>query len=247
MYQNNGKAVMNADQSNTIFAALGAGVNLNTLTTTGVYHQATSANATTALNYPIAQAGLLECFGTTYLYHRYTVFGSGGGQVYVRGYYSGAWSAWRKLVFDFDVDTLTAARVCRTLKTSTQYTSASPGQPTSVTWTSDSSGSGMWAAGSPNSIWPNKAGWWRVSANLRIYTQQGSAGYAQVQMNGANSSASESLANDVGGIGTYVQPSDMFKVTSVGNDYFQTVAFATSASAEIWGPNCHMEAEYIGA
>ncbi|MCG2605873.1 MAG: hypothetical protein KBO60_22710, partial [Achromobacter sp.] len=41
-------------------SALGATVDLNTLTNPGRYHQGTNANALTGSNYPIANAGLLE-------------------------------------------------------------------------------------------------------------------------------------------------------------------------------------------
>lgn len=75
----------------------GKNVNLDTVTKTGVYHQATSANASTALNYPVGVAGLLEVHnpdaGMTY--QRYTVYKSGG--VYWRGLYQNSWGEWKRV------------------------------------------------------------------------------------------------------------------------------------------------------
>ena len=47
---------------------LGNNVNLNSLTMEGYYHQAINANASTALNYPIAEAGLLTVIKRGYIY-----------------------------------------------------------------------------------------------------------------------------------------------------------------------------------
>lgn len=75
----------------------GKNVNLDTVTKTGVYHQATSSNASTALNYPTGTAGLLEVYnpdaGMTY--QRYTVYKS--GDVYWRGLYQGSWGKWKRV------------------------------------------------------------------------------------------------------------------------------------------------------
>lgn len=75
----------------------GKNVNLDTVTKTGVYHQATSANASTALNYPTGIAGLLEVHnpdaGMTY--QRYTAYKS--GDVYWRGLYQGSWGKWKRV------------------------------------------------------------------------------------------------------------------------------------------------------
>lgn len=76
---------------------LGKNVNLDTVTKTGVYHQATSANASTALNYPTGTAGLLEVHnpdaGMTY--QRYTVYKS--GDIYWRGLCQNSWGAWKRV------------------------------------------------------------------------------------------------------------------------------------------------------
>ena len=74
---------------------LGKNVNLDTVTKTGVYHQAASANASTALNYPTGTAGLLEVHnpdaGMTY--QRYTVYKS--RDFYWRGLYQNSWGEWK--------------------------------------------------------------------------------------------------------------------------------------------------------
>lgn len=77
--------------------SLGKNVNLDTVTKTGVYHQATSANASTALNYPTGTAGLLEVHnpdaGMTY--QRYTGYKS--RDFYWRGLYQNSWGEWKRV------------------------------------------------------------------------------------------------------------------------------------------------------
>lgn len=73
------------------------GVDLNTYTTQGLYHQSANAQASTGSNYPIAHAGLLEVFAphVSFTYQRYTVY-SGDG-FYVRARYSSTWHPWRHI------------------------------------------------------------------------------------------------------------------------------------------------------
>ena len=81
-----------------------AGTNLNTYTETGLYHQSVDANATLALNYPVALSGMLETQSNgqgTFMYQKYHVYGSNNA-VYIRTFYS-TWSAWNKLTRDSDV------------------------------------------------------------------------------------------------------------------------------------------------
>lgn len=79
-----------------------AGANLDTYVTTGVFHNGSNANALPELNYPIAYAGLLEVhhIGTTFIYQRYTTYGStgaGGRTMFSRAKYSSnPWTAWRE-------------------------------------------------------------------------------------------------------------------------------------------------------
>ena len=77
---------------------LGSGVDLNTITTTGAYHQNLTANAQNGKNYPIGQAGLLEVFNpdASMTYQRYTVYGN-YNKVFTRCLYNSAWSKWEEL------------------------------------------------------------------------------------------------------------------------------------------------------
>ena len=88
-----------------VSTSLGAGVDLNNLRTPGFYGQATSAQATLVLNYPIALAGtlLINNAGTTETSQMYVVFNT--GETYIRSYYNGTWYAWRKM---FDTVNTTA-------------------------------------------------------------------------------------------------------------------------------------------
>lgn len=71
-------------------------VDLNTVTASGVYHQNANANATSAPNYPVGQAGMLEVLESgSFLYQRYTSY-QVGNEVYTRSRYAGTWSAWEK-------------------------------------------------------------------------------------------------------------------------------------------------------
>jgi hypothetical protein len=88
---------------------LGANVDLDTKTLDGSYIQNANANATLALHYPVAAAGLLTVDtqpGGGMVFQRYQVYSGLGSSVYVRGRYSGVWSAWQKLAWDADVGDL---------------------------------------------------------------------------------------------------------------------------------------------
>lgn len=71
---------------------------LDTITQNGVYNQAMTVNAKTALGYPEQRAGLLEVYSpqADMVYQRYTTLWS--GDVYYRGSYRGEWRPWRKLL-----------------------------------------------------------------------------------------------------------------------------------------------------
>ena len=78
-----------------------ASVNLNTLTTQGIYHQSSNANAASGTNYPMPRAGLLEVYKYatgTMVYQRYTTYDGYSG-VFHREWYSTSWSPWR----EFDI------------------------------------------------------------------------------------------------------------------------------------------------
>jgi hypothetical protein len=80
-----------------------AGTDLNTLTVTGTWHQAGSANAAPALNYPVGLAGFLEVIaqpGTAagQVLQRYTAYNIGNQSnamnVWQRSLYGGVWTDW---------------------------------------------------------------------------------------------------------------------------------------------------------
>ncbi len=83
---------------------LGAGVDLNTIITSGVYFQTTNANASGGTNYPAPYAGMLEVYSpnSQHVMQRYTTYGIpnnplAGRRVYVRAYYSASgWVPWQK-------------------------------------------------------------------------------------------------------------------------------------------------------
>lgn len=72
--------------------AIGSAVDLNTLTTPGLYFQAANAQAASGKNYPEANAGSLEVYkhaGITQVYRVYN-----NSRQYARTLYSGSWTAW---------------------------------------------------------------------------------------------------------------------------------------------------------
>lgn len=86
---------------------LGGGVDLNTLTTWRTWTQGNNGNAASGSNYPVPLAGTLEVIplhdgSGGHVWQRYTTYrhtGLTGGEevgptVYVRAYYSSAWSPW---------------------------------------------------------------------------------------------------------------------------------------------------------
>lgn len=79
---------------------IAAGTNLDTVTAVGVYSQPTAANATLALNYPVAAEGSLTVAGVgSVRTQQYTVT-AGTGAVrgtYIRRYSGSAWEAWQFL------------------------------------------------------------------------------------------------------------------------------------------------------
>ena len=73
---------------------LGASVNLDTLTSTGLFSQPLNVNATLALNYPSANAGLCNVVATgAHIYQTYQSYAV-SNQLSWRAKYNSAWSAW---------------------------------------------------------------------------------------------------------------------------------------------------------
>lgn len=85
--------------------SIAIGANLNTMKSQGDFIQNNNTNATLALNYPVALAGMLEVFThpvETMVWQRYTTYASSTTpitRVFVRGCYptAGTWSAWTEL------------------------------------------------------------------------------------------------------------------------------------------------------
>jgi hypothetical protein len=89
-------------QANTfsLNAPLGSGVDLNSITTPGIYHQPTNANAAAGSDYPVAQAGMLEVYASSSMvYQRYTVYATGTPSVYVRTCYNSTWGSWNQVAY----------------------------------------------------------------------------------------------------------------------------------------------------
>lgn len=77
---------------------IATGVDLNDVIATGDYYQYSNTNATPALNYPEANAGLLEVWtsasGTRFTWQRYTAYRTNAPNVYQRTNYAGTWGPW---------------------------------------------------------------------------------------------------------------------------------------------------------
>lgn len=107
-------------------SGIGGGVDLDTLTATGQYHQGTNAQATLALHYPLAAiAGLLvvevgTSGSTAFLRQTYvTRPSSGASRVFSRAKYgANAWSSWAELTDPWSGD----ARPAFHVKHSTTFT-----------------------------------------------------------------------------------------------------------------------------
>lgn len=90
------------------FGEIPSGINLNALTGSwfGQYYQTSSSAASTALNYPVSLAGVLEVqqtavtgsAGCVQIYTTYSTL-----ETYKRTYYSASWSPWRRLFHNQDV------------------------------------------------------------------------------------------------------------------------------------------------
>lgn len=82
--------------SNITHTDLDNGIDLNTLTSKGLYHQGDDIQAAGGSNYPEACAGMLEVFSpnATFIYQRYTTYQGYLNRVWVRSYYNGTWTTW---------------------------------------------------------------------------------------------------------------------------------------------------------
>lgn len=78
---------------------LAGGVNLNSITTPGLYTQTADSEAASGSNYPEALSGVLEVFamGANFVTQRYIPYGNNSDRFYLRNYYvSTGWSTWKK-------------------------------------------------------------------------------------------------------------------------------------------------------
>ncbi|WP_407714180.1 tail fiber protein [Comamonas testosteroni] len=84
----------------TMASALGSGVDLNTVTSRGIYTQSTNVNATGGSNYPVAAAGTLLVIGDGASISTQTYTHYNNGDQWTRSRYNTGWSAWRKSLTD---------------------------------------------------------------------------------------------------------------------------------------------------
>ena len=74
---------------------LGASVNLNTITNTGLYHQNSNSNAGNGSNYPVGRAGMLTVKKNANSVHVYQDYYDYANTTrYFRSYYNGTWTSW---------------------------------------------------------------------------------------------------------------------------------------------------------
>lgn len=80
-------------------ADIGGGVDLNSMTVTGWYHQNTNANASGGTNYPAAKAGLLKVHSDgSMTYQQYQTYDNAATDLFFRSCYNGTWGTWRKVI-----------------------------------------------------------------------------------------------------------------------------------------------------
>ena|GEM_PF-2515717 len=76
--------------------SIGSGANLNTYTTTGIWHQNSDAGAASGTNYPVGAAGMLRVYADDVMvYQEY--FAYGVNATYIRKYYNGVWQSWHQV------------------------------------------------------------------------------------------------------------------------------------------------------
>lgn len=84
-----------------------AGSNLNDYSANGYFVQSSNSNATLELNYPVAQAGLLQVHALgPMVFQQYTVYSTktaNDSAVYTRGRYNGTWGSWYKNIQNNDL------------------------------------------------------------------------------------------------------------------------------------------------
>lgn len=87
-------AVTAQDIFNGQAVEIGNAVDLNSVTTPGLYYQASNAQAQTGRNYPEAVAGSLEVYKHAGISQVYRIYAD--SRSYIRTFFNGAWSSWAK-------------------------------------------------------------------------------------------------------------------------------------------------------
>ncbi len=89
--------VTNPNRTLTQKADIGSGVNLNSMTITGLYHQNSNASASSGSNYPVDLAWMLQVVEDgNMVYQTYHVYGN-NNEIHSRWRYNGTWSPWNNL------------------------------------------------------------------------------------------------------------------------------------------------------
>lgn len=87
---------------------IGNAVNLNTLTTTGLYFQSSDTEAAAGTNYPTAKGGILEVSAnanSSIIVQRYHAQDAQSKQMYIRTFAAAAWTAWKVYSGGDQIDT----------------------------------------------------------------------------------------------------------------------------------------------
>ncbi len=80
--------------------------NLNSYTSTGLFNQPSTANASSGSNYPVALAGMLEVIADgSIIYQKYTAYDS-AHNVYLRTCDNGTWYSWTRILDTADLSTI---------------------------------------------------------------------------------------------------------------------------------------------
>ncbi|MGL5093653.1 MAG: pyocin knob domain-containing protein [Aeromonas sobria] len=75
--------------------AIAGGVDLNTFMSAGIWYQGSNVQASSGVNYPVDQAGVLLVYKTAGVRQVYHVYGQ--NLSYTRAYYEGRWTGWSKI------------------------------------------------------------------------------------------------------------------------------------------------------
>lgn len=95
---------------------IASGIDLDTISITGIYHQPSNTGAASGTNYPAPYAGKLEVFSKgNMIYQTYHVY-QAQEYVYYRGKYNTIWTAWKRVANTGDFDAAAALANERVIK-----------------------------------------------------------------------------------------------------------------------------------